>query len=315
MDALDRTLAMLRHIPRYPRRIDTVSLRSLLEGMGYEISLRTIQRDLNKLSERFPLESDESKPQGWWWSKDAGVLDIPGLDPQTAMVFKMVEEHLKPVLPTTTLAVLKPWFESASRVLHGSGLPVTNWPSKVRVIPRGMPLLPPKVDPSVQNAVYTALLDEKQLKVAYRAKTSDSPREHILDPLAMVQRGSLIYLVAATRTRPQPFQMLLHRMLSAEILDESAMMIPGFDLDQYIAEGGLNYVLGPPVALVLKLSASAISAVTDTPLAEDQVIEKCEDGWFEVRATVPNTVELRAWMRGFGSEAELVSPAELSLAG
>lgn len=77
MDALDRTLAMLRHIPRYPRRVDTVSLRDRLAGMGYVVSLRTIQRDLNKLSERFPLKSDDSKPQGWWWAKDAGVLDIP----------------------------------------------------------------------------------------------------------------------------------------------------------------------------------------------------------------------------------------------
>jgi len=308
VDTLDRTLAMLRHIPRYPRRIDTVSLRSLLDRMGYEISLRTIQRDLNKLSERFSLESDDSKPQGWWWSKDAGVLDIPGLDPQTAMVFRMVEEHLKPVLPATTLAVLKPWFESASRVLHGSGLPVTNWPSRVRVIPRGMLLLPPKVDQAVQSAVYAALLDEKQLKVTYQAKSADAPREHILDPLAVVQRGSLIYLIAATRSRQQPFQMLLHRMSSAEVINEQARMIPGFDLDQYIAEGGLNYVLGPPIDLVLKLSPSAITAVTDTPLAEEQVIEKCADGWFTVRALVPYTVELCAWIRGFGSEAVLISP-------
>lgn len=311
MDTLDRTLAMLRYIPRYPRRIDTVSLRSLLKGIGYEISLRTIQRDLIKLSERFPLVSDDSKPQGWWWSKDAGVLDIPGLDPQTAMVFKMVEEHLKPVLPATTLAVLKPWFASASRVLDNSGMSVTNWPSKVRIIPRGMPLLPPKIDPEVQVAVYTALLEERRLRISYRAKGSETVREHNIDPLALVQRGSLIYLIAITGHREQPFQMLLHRMASAEVIDEPGMQLPGFDVDQYIAAGGLNFVLGPPIELILRLTKSAITAVIDTPLSKDQAIRECEDGWFEVCANVPHTIELRAWIRGFGAEARLISPTAL----
>ena len=311
MDTLDRTLAMLRLIPRYPRRIDTVSLRSFLEGMGYTTSLRTIQRDLNHLSERFPLESDESKPQGWWWSKEAGVIDIPGLDPQTAMVFKMVEEHLRPLLPVSTLTVLKPWFETASKVLQNSGMSVTHWPNKVRVIPKGMPLLPPKIDPEIQSTVYSALFEARQLRVAYRSKGGVQPREHYLHPLAVVQRGALIYLIAATDRHDQPFQMLLHRMTAAQLIDAPVKPLPGFNLDDYIAAGGLNYVIGPPIDLVLRLAPTAVSAVTDTPLSEDQVIAECDDGWIEVRATVPNTVELRAWIRGFGDEAILVSPALL----
>lgn len=309
LTTLERNLEMLRMIPRYPRRIDTAALRDRLSSMDASVTLRTIQRDLNLLSRRYPLVSDDSKPQGWCWGKDAPSLDIPGLDPQTAMVFKMVETHLMQVLPATTLDVLKPWFNAASRTLSDSGVSIKKWPAKVRVLPRGMALLPPEIHPDVQSAVYAALLDEKRLKVVYRAKGGEETREHVLDPLAVVQRGALIYLVAANRKREQAFQLLLHRMLSAEVLDEAAKMIPGFDLDEYIAAGELNYLLGAPVNLVLRLSPSAISAVTDTPLAEGQVIERCADGWSEVRAIVPNTVELRAWIRGFGEEAELLSPA------
>ena len=313
LTTLERTLEMLRMIPRYPRRIDTVTLRDRLNAMdGGSVTLRTIQRDLNLLSDRYSLVSDDSKPQGWSWAKDAPSLDIPGLDPQIAMVFKMVEAHLMPVLPATTLCVLAPWFDAAFRALKESGVPIKKWPAKVRVLPRGMPLLPPEICSDVQSAVYAALLDEKRLKVVYRAKGGETTRNHLLDPLAVVQRGALIYLVAANRKREQPFTLLLHRMVSAEVLDEPAMTLPGFDLDEYIASGELNYLLGAPVNLVLRLSRSAISAVTDTPLAVGQTIEECPDGWFEVRATVPNTVELRAWIRGFGDEAVLISP-ELSL--
>ena len=79
MDALLRHWAMLRLIPRHPRRIDTGRIRDELARQGYDITLRSIQRDLNKLSAVLPLCSDQSKPQGWWWQADADLLEIPGI--------------------------------------------------------------------------------------------------------------------------------------------------------------------------------------------------------------------------------------------
>lgn len=53
-------MAMLRHIPRHPRKIDTNALLHQLETAGYDIS---IQRDLNDLSSILPLVSDSGRPQ------------------------------------------------------------------------------------------------------------------------------------------------------------------------------------------------------------------------------------------------------------
>ncbi len=311
MDTLDRQLAMLRQLPRYPRRIDTVTLRAALINMGFDVSLRTIQRDLNQLSLNFPLAADDSKPQGWWWKKDAGVLDIPGLDPQTAMVFRMVEEHLKPLLPESTLAVLKPWFESASKTLKASGLPLTKWPNKIRILPKGMPLLAPEIDPIVQSTVYQALLDERWLQVNYRSRGANESRIHEVNPLAIVQRGSLVYLVATIGKYTNPVLLLLHRIESAELLDRAGGVLDNFNLDQFIADGELNYRLGPPIKLTVRFSKDAIAAVTETPLSEDQIIEALNDDWTQVSATVSNTHELRAWLRGFGREAIVMCPPDL----
>ena len=311
MDAMDRQLAMLRLIPRSPRRIDTTTLRATLKNMGYDVTLRTVQRDLNQLSGRYSLASDESKPQGWWWEKDAPVLDVPGLDPQTAMVFRMVEEHLKPLLPESTLDVLKPWFESARKALNGSSVPLSKWPEKVRILPKGMPLLPPRIDPEVQGAVYQALLDERWLRISYRTRGGKEARTHEANPLAVVQRGPVIYLIATIGDYTEPVLLLLHRIDSAEVLERVAVSIDGFNLDRYIAKGELNYRLGPPIQLVARFSKDAIAAVAETPLAEDQKIELLEDGWSEVTATVPDTHELRAWLRGFGDELLVVAPLHL----
>ena len=36
----------------------------------YKVNLRTIQRDLNQLAERFPLENNGASPQGWQACRD-----------------------------------------------------------------------------------------------------------------------------------------------------------------------------------------------------------------------------------------------------
>ena len=74
LDTLHRQWAMLRHIPSYPGKIDTGTLRRKLEVEGYLVSVRTIQRDLKMLSMVFPLlEDGRSRPYGWSWEKDAKV--------------------------------------------------------------------------------------------------------------------------------------------------------------------------------------------------------------------------------------------------
>ena len=53
------------------RWLGTTHIKEQLDLMGFDISLRTIQRDLNSLAERFPIEKNNTNPQGWRWREDA----------------------------------------------------------------------------------------------------------------------------------------------------------------------------------------------------------------------------------------------------
>jgi len=48
-DTLMRQWQMLRLIPRHPQKISTADLKQRLADAGFEITLRTIQRDLMRL--------------------------------------------------------------------------------------------------------------------------------------------------------------------------------------------------------------------------------------------------------------------------
>ena len=69
-DTILRQWAMLRNIPHAPRRITTSVLRDRLIEEGYRVDIRTVQRDLGKLSLLFPLISDgRSRPYAWSWMR------------------------------------------------------------------------------------------------------------------------------------------------------------------------------------------------------------------------------------------------------
>ena len=126
-----RQWQMLQAIPRYPQKIDTVSLQTKLQESGYDINLRTIQRDLNNLSGVLPIIADNAKPQGWSWIKDAPILSIPALNPQTALTFNLLENYMRQLLPTNTLDYLQPWFKHAQGVLDEQKSELARWPDNI----------------------------------------------------------------------------------------------------------------------------------------------------------------------------------------
>ena len=67
-DTFFRYLLLLREIPVEPRRVDTGTLAQRLEAQGIRVARRTLQRDLERLSQRLPLRChDNTKPYGWSW--------------------------------------------------------------------------------------------------------------------------------------------------------------------------------------------------------------------------------------------------------
>jgi hypothetical protein len=152
-DTILRFLTMLRMLPRAPRKIETATMERKLHDEGYAVTRRTIQRDLHQLARTFPLLCDEHRPAGWCWAPEAPLIDLPGMDPTTALTFILVERFLTPLLPRSTLGHIQPYVTQARRILDA--LPTNalgRWPSKVRVIHRGPPLPLPEIDEAVLEA-------------------------------------------------------------------------------------------------------------------------------------------------------------------
>lgn len=312
-DTLLRHWCMLRNVPRYPHRISAADLKNRLAAAGFETSLRTIQRDLIKLSATLPLLADDSKPQGWSWEANAPQLDLPTLGPQAALVFHLAERYLQPLLPASTLDFLSPWFRTASGVLDNQGNGLSVWRDKVRVLAPRLPMQPPVVNSDIQSIVTQGMLLNRRIAVSYRARGTKEDKEYEVNPLGLVLRDQVIYLVCTLREYQDVRQLVLNRMLSAQLLDMPARSLEGFDLDQYIAKGefGMPFENGGTIKLVADFDRAVATMFIERPLEANQVVEEIDDKTVRLTATVPDTKEFRRWLLEFGARAEVIEPKSL----
>ncbi|MFQ5344711.1 MAG: helix-turn-helix transcriptional regulator [Mariprofundus sp.] len=313
-DTLMRQWQMLRFVPRHPAKISTSELKQRLVDEGFEVHQRTIQRDLITLSSIYPLTCDERwKPFGWSWIADANIMDIPGMDSHTALAFYLAKEHLEQLLPTSTVKQLQPHFRTAVNVLDSTnskkGAPA--WIDKVRVVHRGPKLKSPTIDSEVQEQVYEALLHNWKLQIRYRPRGEKGKSEYEINPLGLVLKEGVFYLVCTFRDYEDIRLLTLHRILEAKALDIPSDTPEGFDLDHYIASGELHFSLGGMIHLKALFSRDAAFHLEERPLSDDQMITEQEDGRVLIEATVQDTSELRWWLLGYGDNLEVIEPAEL----
>ena len=305
--SLHRQWLILQHLPQ-GKWMGTADLQIMLERAGVHVSLRTIQRDLNQLAERFPLEGNGASPQGWRWRADAQISSLPHITTSQAVTFLMVEEHLRHLLPPSLLDELRPWFDMARRSVNYSDNQGRHWLDCVRIIPPTQPLIPPTVNRQAQQGIYEGLLANKQVKVSYQRRYDKVAAEYILNPLGIVQRGHVIYLICTRHDEPKIRLFALQRFNNAEVLKSPVVIPKDFNLDNYLETGALGFGKGETIRLKAKFTKIVGDHLYESKLSEDQVITELDNEHLLIEATVKHTQQLVWWLRGFGDAVEVLEP-------
>lgn len=314
-ETLLRQWEMLRSIPRAPAKVTVATLLAKLGAAGFKTTKRTVQRELNMLSNIFPLTSDDrSIPYGWSWASNAPAFDLPTMDGPTALTVRMIEQFIPSLLPPIIREQLAPQFARARAVLDGNpGNALSHWANCVRVVPREMPLLPPKFNNDAVRVVYDALLDGRRFTADYRSRAAeiDEVQSYEVSPLGLVARGTLLYLVCTLWNYQDIRQLALHRVVSATLSQKSVSKPHSFDLDRYIEQGEFQYPVGPTIQFKARFSRAAAAHLYETPISEDQVIESFDTDHVIVTATVKDTLQLEWWLSGLVTSVEVLQPLEL----
>lgn len=297
-------LELMRRIPRH-RTITAKELCEQLADTEVARDLRTIQRQLDMLSEYFEIDRDDSeRPYRYCWKERARGMALPMLTEQESLLLTLAEQHLRSLLPAGLMKSMDGFFVQARANLSpgdetkGRAKREREWLSKVRVVSTTQPLLPPKIRPDVFEQVSNALYSNLWLSVNYENQSGKRTQADVM-PLGLAQQGPRFYLICRFKGYDNERSLALHRMISAQASEFTFERPKDFDLESYDNEGRFGYGDGTRVKLSFHIDKEAGYHLLESPLSSDQQVQESEDG-YAITATVVDSAMLEWWLRGFG---------------
>ncbi len=166
-------------------------------------------------------------------------------------------------------------------------------------------------DPSESVACLPVLLDAlwraRRVRFVYD-RVLGEPGERIADPLGLVAKGSTWYLVACVQDEPRTYR--VSRIREAEILDQPAARLAGFDLGEFWERSASQFREKLPRYYATFLASRAVMQwvrYRGWRLEE----ESAEGEAVRVRMRFDTEEEALQFALSFGGQIEAIEPAEL----
>ncbi len=179
------------------------------------------------------------------------------------------------------------------------------------MLPQTQLLIPPDVDVEVLNTVYTALLENRRFEGKYFGRRDDQYKHFLVNPLALIFRGTVTYLICTLFDYTEARILSLHRFVETELTDQVRWVPPDFDLDTYIEEGHIDFLIGGSIELELLIDEEVAIHLRESKLTADQQLKLLDSGQSLFKATVRDTGQLRWWLLGFAEQIEVLKPESL----
>ena len=111
-----------------------------------------------------------------------------------------------------------------------------------------------------------------------------------------------------------PRHLPIHRFKKAKLIRTKVKKPKNFNIDEFIKSQNIGFLItDKPLDLVAIFQPMAGFHLTETPVEKDQKLTKLKDGSYQLKASLPNTSQLRWWLLGFGQQVEIKKPNSLRL--
>ncbi|MFN8490378.1 MAG: YafY family protein [Caldilineaceae bacterium] len=299
----DRLLAILLHL-QVNRR---VKARALAER--FEVSERTVIRDLEALSAAgVPVYAIRGNGGGWELL-EAYRTNLTGLNPtEVQALFLQTQARiladlgLKQASQTafTKLLAALPTLqrheaEDVRQRIHIDGAGWHEFEEKAPAFP----------------AIQQALWQNRKVQLHYQ-RNDDATVDRLVDPLGLVAKGRIWYLVAAVEGDIRTYR--VSRVQSASLTDQPCERPAGFDLAAYWTQSTADFKANLPQYPVTVRVAPEIVARLHNPARFARVVQVYApdgDGWVKLDMQLDVEETACEYLLGFGPLVEVLAPAAL----
>jgi predicted DNA-binding transcriptional regulator YafY len=269
-----------------------------------EVSERTARRDLEALAMAgLPVYSERGRGGGWRLL-GGGRTDLSGLSAPEARALFLVagpqaraSPELKAALRKLVHALPEPFRASAESAA-----------SSVVVDPGGWGDLRRPTEPAHLGELQAATAEGEQVRIGYAGRQG-APGTRVVDPLGLVLKGTVWYLLAGTEHGMRTFR--VSRVSSVEPTGQRVVRPEGFDL----AAAWASVVervdeLRTPARVEVLAPASYVPALRWVFEGQCEVGEELADGRVPLVLRGHRVEAMAVRLAGFGAAVEVLSPPE-----
>lgn len=297
-----------------------VSILLLLQTKGHattadlakrlEVSPRTIHRDMEALTSSGVPVYAERGSSGGWRLLDEYRTNLTGLSESEIMALFA----LKPSQLFADLGLSK--VAEQARIKMLAALPAAQRQGAEYARQRILVDIQRYQEavlhlPILQEAVW----QDRKLWFVYDS-FSHGPAERTVDPLGLVVRGNIWYLVASRPDMPGQEGLRTYRVSrirDAQMLAEPSHRPPGFDLEAYWHKARAEYKSHlPTFRVVVRIEEKVLQC--NSPLAhwgQVEQTEPCGEGWLKAQIRFELEEQALAWVLSTASYVEVLEPEGL----
>jgi predicted DNA-binding transcriptional regulator YafY len=165
-------------------------------------------------------------------------------------------------------------------------------------------------DISALPAVQEAIWSERKVTLVYRRGDGETV-ERTLDPLGLVAKGSVWYLIAGVENDFRTYR--VSRIDSVTMLAEPVIRPPEFDLATYWRDSTARFTATlPRYPAKMRVKTSMLAWIKSWRFGKiDAISAPDADDWVEVTAVFDVIEEACGYILGCGDHIEVLEPAEL----
>ncbi|HEY9511890.1 MAG TPA: YafY family protein [Rhodanobacter sp.] len=307
MDRYERILTLHRLLKaaHYP-----VPLARLLGEL--ECSRATLYRDIAFLRDALgaPVEGAGTESAAFHYVPGEGErFELPGLwltsDELAALL--ALNELISRSGPGVLAGALAPFKSRIEGLLsdRGSGkaLPI----ERIRVVTWGER----KLDQQVFRMVAGAVLERRQLRFSYRARTTNADSHRRVSPQRLTHYRDNWYLDVWDHDREALRSFAVDRIAEPRAQETPAIDVPEADLNAMLASSYGIFAGVPKAWATIRFSAHAARWVADEHWHSQQKGEWLADGRYELKVPYAKSRELLMDVLKYGPDAEIVAPLPL----
>ncbi|TBL78661.1 helix-turn-helix transcriptional regulator [Paenibacillus thalictri] len=275
-----------------------------------EVSERTVLRDMDALSASGIPVFAERGPAGGWQLTEGFRTDLTGLKKEEAQSLLLLSPShllndlgLQQVFEDARLklgAALPPIYHNdLNRVRERIHVDGAGWFASRDPVPHLL---------TIQEAVW----QELKLRILYQKQ--DGPTERIIEPLGLVAKGSIWYVVAGTGTDEEKRSYRVSRILSVQVLDERFSRPADFDLAEYWEQSTAQFHANlPRFPIRVRTTKAHLPRIKARRFVHIERVEHMDDNMLNVDLRC-DTIDVACEMLlTCGPEVEALEPPELRL--